>query len=362
MQKNNLLNIRFIMSLIFLLMGCRSGQVQDSSNLPLPQGYNPPEAKALTSIGSNTGGIFSSDGKKIYFISQDRTNHNHPQIYELDLNTQKERRLTFQDGHIYDLAIDGRQPQYLWYTSSTDEIKENPAFIRDSLAKMQPQSPATPDWKNFLQQKLPRTEIYKFNLTNHEIQRMTEENGFDGDLAFHPKKNEIAFVSVRGDQKRIWRMNLNDRKLSPLTPKALGVEDESPQYSPDGKNLIWVRLKSDRSGTDLWLADQTGNTQQVLLTGIGYILSPVWHPNGQDILFAANRDVATNYEIYSVFADGKCLRRLTFHSKPETRVRISPDGNQLLFTRQVNEQDQIFISAFSPPPCPAEVNPVQSGP
>src|SRR5437762_1512294 len=78
------------------------------------------DGKALTSTGSNYEAAFSPDGQRIIFVSSDRKQHRYGQIYELDLKSRRERRITFQGSQAH-------WPQYtakgdsILYASSTDE-------------------------------------------------------------------------------------------------------------------------------------------------------------------------------------------------------------------------------------------------
>lgn len=119
--------------------------------------------KAVTQAGQNEAAVFSADGQKIYFTSRDRLAHKQRQLYVMDLDTRNERRLTFQDGEVLEVEVTP-QDGSVFYTSTTDEIKERPALLY----------PNTPPsiW--------PTTELYRIRPDDELHERWTESLGFDG--------------------------------------------------------------------------------------------------------------------------------------------------------------------------------------
>ncbi len=57
---------------------------------------------------------------------------------------------------------------------------------------------------------------------------------------------------------------------------------------------------------------------------------PVWSPRGD--LIALIRRAAGDFEVFSMRADGKDLRRLTNSKGNEARLAFSPDGEKFLFS------------------------------
>src|SRR5580704_1729030 len=104
----------FLIFAVLDLVSCKSVQ----KVVPVPTPIQA-DGQALTSRGESTQPAFSPDGQKILYVSIERANHHAGQIYELDLKSQKERRITFQG-----TAAHG--PQYnhtgdaILYASATD--------------------------------------------------------------------------------------------------------------------------------------------------------------------------------------------------------------------------------------------------
>jgi dipeptidyl aminopeptidase/acylaminoacyl peptidase/CubicO group peptidase (beta-lactamase class C family) len=111
--------------------------------------------------------------------------------------------------------------------------------------------------------------------------------------ALSPDATQIAYVvrslDVEGDRtvRRLWRVSTVDGQARQLTR---GPADSSPQWSPDGTRLAFLRAQ-DGPG-QLWLLPVDGGEPEQLTTlplGAG---EPRWSPDGTRLAFAAPVDVA----------------------------------------------------------------------
>lgn len=232
------------------------------------------------------------------------------------------------------------------YASSTDEIKELPDFIRKATQK-----DLTPDL-DFFGQPLPRTEIYLSDLNGDKIVRLTKSAGYDGDLSYRPLKNEYAFVSIRNKNLDIYAMIGGE--LTRIT--SLKEHDFSPAISEKGE-LAFIRGSTEMPKvSQLFVADRYNAKAVAITSKSAAHIDPQWHPEVPWIVFAMNYPDPLNYELYWVRKDGKCLERLTYTAENESSPSFSPDGKDLVFTREVSGQRQLFVMKELPTPeCTEEV-------
>ena len=156
-------------------------------------------------------------------------------------------------------------------------------------------------------------------------------------VAWSPDSKELVY-SMAGS---LWRQKIDSKTAEQLTDGS--GYDYQPDWSPDGKNVVYVSYQKD--AMELWLLDlATGKTQQ-LTNGGAVNVEPRWSPDGRRIAF-----VSTSYnKRFHIFRadvrDGKLenVVRLTGEAKSDLPryyysaydMEISPvwtrDGEEILF-------------------------------
>ncbi len=107
----------------------------------------------------------------------------------------------------------------------------------------------------------------------------------------------------------------------------------SPRLSPDGETLVVQTVEAE--GNVLWTYDLASDSQIQQLTFEGDSRRPVWTPDGQRITFASDRDGPMS--LYWVPADGSGAPERLTTAEPGTShwpQSWTPDGQTLLFNVQ----------------------------
>lgn len=144
---------------------------------------------------------------------------------------------------------------------------------------------------------------------------------------FHPKRDEIAFMSFAHRQPRVYLFDLTTG-----AENLLGMWEGmtlSPRFSPDGNSVV---LAATRGGaSNIYVVDlATGRKRQ--LTDSGAIdVSPCYSPDGQQIVF--NSDRGGDQQLYIMNADGSNVRRISFGQGRYATPVWSPRGDLIAFTR-----------------------------
>jgi Tol biopolymer transport system component len=152
------------------------------------------------------------------------------------------------------------------------------------------------------------------------------------------RDGRIAFDSC-ADTCQIFTVNPDGTALKQVThlAKAFAV---NPSWSPDGRHVAYQVISADGS-SQLFVMLANGKARRVLLTdtpGFGDAL-PDYTPDGRRIVFTRCRpDPPGGCAISSVRIDGTDLQAVT-HFRRGTRAgadlfaQVSPDGRQVAFTR-----------------------------
>jgi Tol biopolymer transport system component len=278
------------------------------------------DASIVLSQGYNRGAVFSTDGDQIFYISRDRKGHKNTQIHEYDLTLQADRRLTFQDGDVFNvIALNDDQ---IIYASNTDEIKEQP-FAKEK------------------DPRFPKTELYLSDLYGSEIVRLTNSPGYDGEMIFVPLRKNLLFTSTRSGIPGLYWLDLNTEKTV-----AYAVDKEktqrSPALSPDGKNIFWIEENTKEKTNDVVTANVQGKNRKVVRTLKGSIKSVL--PTRSGMLIYSWQPEGADFSQLDLFdAEKNCTQtmmktKLNF-AEPQFSVN---NPNLLIFRASSNDKSQIY--------------------
>jgi TolB protein len=146
---------------------------------------------------------------------------------------------------------------------------------------------------------------------------------------FAPDRQQAVFAAAHHIENgladmRIYVIDRDDAEPRQLTS---GPLDGDPQWSPDGKQIVFVRSINFFSA--LFMVDVvTGEERQ--LTDYTNDLEPDWSPDGGRIVFTTSRDGFQ--ELYTMSPDGSDLHRLTENeNQNDLEAAFSPDGTQIAY-------------------------------
>jgi Tol biopolymer transport system component len=153
----------------------------------------------------------------------------------------------------------------------------------------------------------------------------------------------LAYTSTRSDTN-IWRMEVQGTKGASVNSPPLKLisstrSDDSPQYSPDGKKIVF---SSARTGAlELWACDADGSNP-VRLTSFGgpHVGTPRWSADGRQIAFDSTAE--GHRDIYVVGLSGGKPRRLTVEPSTDARPSWSRDGRFVYFGSDRSGEWQVW--------------------
>jgi Tol biopolymer transport system component len=348
---NTLLKFSITLTGCLFLVQCRTPDVQSAAQKPkVPKGFVALMTEPLVNTGNSEGGSYSSDGKKVIFISSDRAQHKSRQAYETRFDTKKERRLTFQDGEVVNAvyAIDGNS---FYYASSTDEIKEDPDFIRDYRVQSG-NAPKNGD-VDFNGRPLARSEIYFSNREGSSIQRLSKSPGFDGHLSLTADGKTLYFASRRSGSFKVYVARPPTSSAVPL-----GRSSQSEFYVSQSPKWTVASVGSDDMKKTQLEISKSGFKPVAITKMNNNSIQPSFHFGGDWIIFSSNSEDVFNYELYLVRRDGECLTRLTYTVENEFEPQFNPKSTtgEFIYSLQLAAQSSIMlVKEFKLPECTVEM-------
>lgn len=171
--------------------------------------------------------------------------------------------------------------------------------------------------------------------------RIADINGVGGRLesaAITANGRRMA-IGVNRRLMQIWRLDLSSegQGLNPRRLMTSSLWDTSPEYSPDGRYLIF---ESNRSGApEVWLAlaDGSGARQ---ITHFGQVGDPKWAPDGKRVMF--NSGVGGHENLWVADVGTGAVHRITNSTSVDSRGRWSHDGRWIYFDSDRTGKSEIW--------------------
>jgi Tol biopolymer transport system component len=151
-------------------------------------------------------------------------------------------------------------------------------------------------------------EIYRLELGDRSLSRLTWSRGEDTRPTYAPDGRRIAFLSSRTGIPTVYLMDPNGAHPRPLRPPVAGsIGQEEPTFSPDGSLLAYVEQQRGRAG--LRVVRIPGGELVASSDGDWIDQMPAFSPDGRYLAFSSSRDGDT--ELYAMATDGGPATRLT---------------------------------------------------
>jgi Tol biopolymer transport system component/uncharacterized protein YjdB len=181
-------------------------------------------------------------------------------------------------------------------------------------------------------------DIFAVDRNGLNMRRLTSEPGYDGDPAWSPSGDRIAYRRIepgtgRGD---VWVMNADGSDKVKLTGDLPAAESSGPPaWSPDASRIAFITTSYTAGGSasTLWImnADGSGKHSLVVNATAGD-RDPTWSPDGSRIAFVRSYRDDTDIMIVGV-ATGEVVR-MALPGQQEAPA-WSPDGRHIAYWRHV---------------------------
>jgi Tol biopolymer transport system component len=333
--------------LLALVLPNACKQKEKAKSDPLLPEFSTTSETVLVDSGSSSQPSFSPKGDRLLFVSAQRPSHVQAQVYEKDLQTGQETRITFQNGDVSHPHYHPKEA-FILYSSSTDELKENPPLLRPSTAAS----------------KLPAryqepSEIYLHSLNGLEITRLTDTPGFDGEARFSADGKLITWTRARNDKTEILQMHRSSRATKTLAK--LGTNPAHYAVSPDGKWQAWIDWDASFGVAKLKIQKGKAEPVEIMPDLIVSKGDTEFSPDSKWLFWAQFNPATTTIQLWSYELETGCARKLTDNTDGDRRhPALSPDMKRLVYSattkptaRKPNVQSRILQVGFAPPggPC-----------
>ena len=177
------------------------------------------------------------------------------------------------------------------------------------------------------------SEIFVIDSDGSNEKRITFNDWNDESPSWSPDGKQIAFLSCKDTVCAIYIMSADGSDIHQVTKSGRNICN--PKWSPDGK---WIAYEDN--GRDLCLVSPNGKQYKYVPLGKGANRNFTWSPDSKQIVFASCRDadIDTNiscgmhYELYIMNADTPLsIQRITYNNEVDKFPCWSLDGKRFAY-------------------------------
>ncbi|TMC77127.1 MAG: hypothetical protein E6J15_04515, partial [Chloroflexi bacterium] len=196
-------------------------------------------------------------------------------------------------------------------------------------------------------------EIFSAPLEGERIFQLTEANERSVWPRWSPDAKQIAFLRDRGGDERfdIWLVDRDGEHERNLTSEP-GVMHRDIAWSPDGTKLAYTANAAGMGKAfAVHVIDATTGAKRALTDGTRDDFQPQWSPDGTLLVFWSRREpVRTNADLHVVASSGGETTRLDTRGGKDgesTDPRWSPDGTRVSFTTDIRGRHEVAIGTYA---------------
>jgi TolB protein len=195
--------------------------------------------------------------------------------------------------------------------------------------------------------------LWRQQLDSESATQLTDGPGYDYQPDWSPDGKSVVYVSYQKDAIELWLLDLATGKSVQLTSG--GAVNVEPRWSPDGKKIVWVSTEYNRrfhvfvadvkNGTLENGARLTGETKSSLpryyYSAYDMEINPVWTRDGKEILFVSNRGhIHGTGGFWRMKAEPGAEAREIHYEETNWKARpdFSPDGSRMVYSSYLGRQ------------------------
>jgi TolB protein len=195
--------------------------------------------------------------------------------------------------------------------------------------------------------------LWRQRIDSTTAAQLTDGPGYDYQPDWSPDGKSLVYVSYQKDAMELWLLDLTSGKARQLTEG--GAVNVEPRFSPDGKRIVFVSTSYNKR-FHVFRADLhdgqlenvvrlTGETKSTLpryyYSAFDTEINPVWTRDGREILFVSNRGhIHGTGGFWRMWAEPGAKAREIHYEETNWKARpdFSPDGSRMVYSSYLGRQ------------------------
>jgi Tol biopolymer transport system component len=167
-------------------------------------------------------------------------------------------------------------------------------------------------------------------------------------LAVAPAGDQVALSFIGQEGEHIWVKNLDGSPPAKRTFE--GQQNQRPEYTPDGRTLVYYNNQG--GGFDLWRVPADGSGRaEVFVDEARDVVAAEFTPDGRWIIFRTNALQSPGADILArrIGADGTPegeVVPLLATAAGERTPAVSPDGRWMAYVSDESGRDEVYVRPF----------------
>jgi Tol biopolymer transport system component len=204
--------------------------------------------------------------------------------------------------------------------------------------------------------------LWRQKIGRDSATELTHSDGYDYQPDWSHDGRHVVFARYAHDSVELWQLDLQSGRETALTHG--GAVNVEPRYAPDGKRIAFVStagtghfnlfvadIANDKVGALKPLVYEHKSTiSRYYYAASDVALSPAWTPDGKQIVFVGNHEVAYGSgSLWKVNVDTSSEPTLVLAEETTWRARpeVLPDGKRVLFASYHGRQwHQLWLTTL----------------
>lgn len=298
----------------------------------------------FSSMGFEKAGeaYFSTDNQTIIFQAVPKGQEQY-QIYTMNIEEGIPRMVSTGKGACTCAFFRPDGKKIIFASSHSDPTINTPGF--DQAAPGYKREGGSYGWAF-----TPYMNVYEANIDGSDLTALTTGPAYSAECAYSHDGSQIVFASNRSGTMNLYTMNADGSNVQQVTHTS-SCYNGGPFFSPDGQQIIF---RADRQKADylqIYVINADGSNERQLTDNGAVNWAPYWHPNGNVFAFTTSLHGHWQYEVYLQNIATGATHRLTCNPSFDGLPVFSNDGLKIMWTskRGPDNSCQIFLADFTMP-------------